>query len=209
MSKGKRKPAKKAAARKAPRRNAQRAQGASALAKAKATAERAATRARATAKGLRLRVGELEAKLRKRPARNPRRPPRGWWQDCMARVEARGGKHVRSARAVCGADWWNMPAAKRRAVVERLERQGNDRAAYALAKAERAHNRRRRNPPARVSNPTKELVEVVYREKKPGDARAYDYEHKFAGRRPRLVERNGRLQIHGGSYAMKDGWIHG
>ena len=97
-------------------------------------------------------------------------------------------------------------------------------AAHAMARAERRHARRnpkkkkrkngkrprRGNPsPFTRSNP-KELVSVTYREKKPGDAMAYDYEHDFRGKRPELKETGrGRLEIRGGSYSMRDGWIHG
>lgn len=89
-----------------------------------------------------------EAKTRKA---NPRRPPREWWARCLSSVEAQ--RYARDPAAVCGAAWWGLPAAKRAAIVRRLERskkRRERRLAVGIAKAERnrarAHRGRKPNP---------------------------------------------------------------
>lgn len=60
---------------------------------------------------------------------------------------------------------------------------------------------RRRNP--------RELVSLVYLEQKPGDCEPFEYEHEFEGDRPRLQMRGRSLQIRGGTYTTRGGWIEG
>ena len=64
---------------------------------------------------------------------NPRRPPRDWFRDCVAGVEAGGSAY--DPQAVCGAQWQRLSASQKRAAVRRHER------------------RRRRNPYELLSNP--------------------------------------------------------
>jgi len=152
-------------------------------------------------------VAHLRYKLREKAQRkNPRRPPRRWFDRCLASVEAR--HYARDPAAVCGAAWWRTPTKKRAAIVRRLERgtRRERRAAVAIAKAE--HRRHERQHP-RKPNPPRKLVQLVYRERKPGDDREYDYEHDFDGELPDLRMRGGAIQIDGGSYRTKKGWIHG
>ena len=140
---------------------------------------------------------------------NPRRPPRAWWEACIESVQRRGG--AANVSAVCGAAWWNMPAHRRMAIVRSLERAKDRRArgaALALARAEKARHAGRAVPRLRSPNP-RELVSLVYLEQKPGDPEPFEYEHEFAGDLPSLRMRGGALQIEGGSYRTKNGWIEG
>jgi hypothetical protein len=63
---------------------------------------------------------------------NIRRPPRGWFRDCVAGVRSgarRGRRRVRDPAAVCGAQWQHLSASQKRAAVRRHERRSNP---YAL-----------------------------------------------------------------------------
>jgi len=147
--------------------------------------------------------------------RNPRRPPKAWWDDCIARVQAASkasGRKVRDVRAVCGAAWFRLPPQRRAAIVRALEQAKSPRAkgaALALARLEKRHRRGRVNPcDTRRPNP-RELVSLVYLEQKPGDSRPYEYEHEFEGKLPKLTMRGGKAQIRGGSYETRDGWLEG
>jgi hypothetical protein len=155
---------------------------------------------------------ELAAAKNKK--RNPKRPPHAWWTRCLSSVEAQ--RYARDPAAVCSAAWWKLPAKRRAAILSRYERgtPRERRKAVALAKAER--NRvsyggpvRRAVGGSRRPNPPRELVSLVYLEQKPGDGEAYEYEHEFSGRRPRLSMRGHKLRIEGGTYTTKDGWIRG
>ena len=144
---------------------------------------------------------------------NPRHPPAAWWDRCLEGVKRAGGRRVREPRAVCGAAWWNLPPARRAAIVRKLEGARDPRArgaAVALARAEKKHHARRGGPVPvlRRSNP-RELVSLVYLEKKPGDGRPYEYEHDFSGDRPALEMRGGKAQIVGGTYTTRNGWLEG
>jgi hypothetical protein len=172
---------------------------------------------------------------------NPRRPPKAWWDDCIARVRAAAkasGRKVHDVRAVCGAAWFRLPPQRRAAIVRELERARDPRAKGAALALARLERRRQRNPktrdcggwdpndphgweqcdpktvpPAarrwlRRKNP-RELVSLVYLEQKPGDDRAYEYEHEFEGKLPKLTMRGGKAQIRGGSYETRDGWLEG
>lgn len=157
-------------------------------------------------------IRELEARQRRA---NPRRPPRAWWDDCIARVTAAGKlgrRRVREPRAVCGAAWWRLSPQRRAAIVRALERAKDPRAkgaALALARAERRHNEGRPcRGPERRPNP-REVVSLVYLEQKPGDREPYEYEHEFEGERPRLEMRGGKAQLRGGSYGTRAGWLEG
>jgi hypothetical protein len=142
---------------------------------------------------------------------NPRQPPGAWWDDCIAAVKRTG--RVREPRAVCGAAWWNLAPARRAAIVRKLERSPDRRArgaALALARAEKKHHAKHGGPARalRRSNP-RELVSLVYLEKKKGDRVPYEYEHDFEGERPILEMRGGKAQIRGGTYTARRGWLHG
>lgn len=156
-------------------------------------------------------IRELEARQRQA---NPKRPPRAWWDDCIARVEAAGrasGRRVREPQAVCGAAWWKLPSQRRAAIVRKLEGAKDARtrgAALALARLERRHNAGKPCGAERRGNP-RELVSLVYLEQKPGDGEPYEYEHAFEGERPSLSMRGGKAQIKGGSYITRDGWLEG
>lgn len=80
--------------------------------------------------------------------RNPRRPPKRWFDRCLRSVAAK--KYARDPAAVCAAAWWRRPPAERERIVRRLERGSHRerRTAVAIAKAEksRADGPRRRNP---------------------------------------------------------------
>lgn len=83
------------------------------------------------------------------PMRNPRRPPKRWFDRCLASVEAH--RHAADPAAVCGAAWWRMPARQRAAIVHRWERGSarQRRVAIAVAKAERNrvdHARKKKTP---------------------------------------------------------------
>jgi hypothetical protein len=71
------------------------------------------------------------------PMRNPRRPPKRWFDRCLASVQAH--RYAADPAAVCGAAWWRMPAHQRAAIVRRWERGSarQRRVAIAVAKAER------------------------------------------------------------------------
>jgi hypothetical protein len=166
---------------------------------------------------------QLACHVGRAKARRKNRPPSPWWDACIAGVEAKDGRGVRSASAACGASWWGMSEARRRAIVRRMARSRNPeqrRIAHAIARAERRHakrrprRRKRRATASTSSGPTrrnpKELVSLTYRETKPDDdGREHDYEHEFEGKLPQLKETRGRLRIKGGSYRIKEGWIHG
>lgn len=140
--------------------------------------------------------------------RTTRSNPREWWRPVIAKLE-----HTRAPRInpqSVGRKWWKLPEGRRRAIVLRLSREKDRRsraAALGLARAEAAHYARTRKP-LRLSNP-RELVSLVYSEKKPGDRQAYEYEHTFEGERPQLRMRGKALQIDGGTYTTKKGWIYG
>jgi hypothetical protein len=167
---------------------------------------------RATAERLRRELRSARRALREKKKPNPRRPPRDWWRLCLASVEAR--RYARDAAAVCGAAWWRKPPRERARIVRAYERgtPAQRRIAYAIARAEqnragkalRGTGGRKANPP-----PKRTLLELVYIEKKPGDSEEVEYEHRFSGHRPTLRMRGGRLQIDGGSYKTRDGWIYG
>lgn len=143
--------------------------------------------------------------------KNPRQPPKAWWDRCIRALEGKGKRKVRNARAVCGATWWSLPPARRAAIVRRLERSNDPRqrgAALALAREEKKHQGGRRRPERRT-NGRRELVSVVYEEQKPGDPEPFEYEHEFEGERPTLAMRGGALQVEGGSYRTRRGWIEG
>jgi hypothetical protein len=150
-----------------------------------------------------------------RAKKNPKRPQRAWWDDCIARVSAAGkasGRPVRDVEAVCGAAWWKLSPQRRAAIVRRLERARDPRAkaaALALARAEKQKSRGRCCPRrARLPNP-RELVSLVYLEQKPGDPEPTEYEHEFEGELPELTMRGGKAQIRGGSYGSRAGWLEG
>lgn len=158
----------------------------------------------------------LRSKACKVPAiRNPRQPPRAWWDDCIAgvrRAERASGRKVANVRAVCGASWWNLPPSRRAAIVRKLERSRNPQgqaACLALAHAEKAHHARHGGPTCERKGNPRELVSLVYAEQKPGDREVYEYEHEFAGELPTLAMRGGKAQIEGGSYTARDGWLEG
>lgn len=164
-------------------------------------------------------VKRLRAELEQRKT-NPRRPPRAWWNRCLASVSAQ--RHARDPAAVCGASWWGKTSDERRRVVERLERGSalDKRKAIALARAERnrhVRGSRRANSPkgrrgkassGRRDNPRRELFALAYKEQKPGDDRPYIYEHKFSKPRPTLAFRGGGIQAKGGRWFTSRGWIH-
>lgn len=90
----------------------------------------------------------LRKKIKERK-RNPRRPPKRWFDRCLASVTAH--RYARDPAAVCSAAWWKMPPSKRAAIVRRYERgtPRQRRVAVAIAKAERNRAEgppRRRNP---------------------------------------------------------------
>lgn len=152
----------------------------------------------------------------RRRASNPGRPPKAWWDDCIARVEAAArasGRKVREPRAVCGAAWWRLPPEKRAAIVRALEHAKDPRAkgaALALARLEKRRRRGKRVNACDTRRPNpRELVSLVYLEQKPGDREPYEYEHEFEGERPQLVMRGGKAQIRGGSYETRGGWLEG
>jgi hypothetical protein len=89
-----------------------------------------------------------EHEQRQRRHANPRRPPKAWWDDCIARVEAAAkasGRKVREPRAVCGAAWWSLPPQKRAAIVRALERAKHPRARGAALALARLEKKRRPN----------------------------------------------------------------
>jgi hypothetical protein len=144
----------------------------------------------------------------KRARSNPKRPPKRWFDDCIARVRASGTADAPAA--VCGAAWWKLPESRRRAIVQRYEHSKSKRGrtvALAMAKAERAHHHR--HHAKRKNNPPRKLVELVYLEQKSGDGEPTEYVHKFRGDLPDLSMRGGRLQVNGGTYRTKRGWIVG
>lgn len=174
---------------------------------------------------LRSKVRTLEEKLAKR--RNPRRPPREWWNRCLASVSAQ--RHAKDPAAVCGASWWAMPSSRRARIVRELEHGSprDRRRAVAIAKAERnrhARHGRQASKPAKTDkrkgerpranrrpNPLVPIHSVTYIEQKPGDRKPHLYEHEFEGRRPRLRKTDGKpLKIVRGNsgYSVRDGWIH-
>ncbi len=77
-----------------------------------------------------IRVGR---RRRRRPEQemesNPRRPPRQWFRDCVAGVEAGGSAY--DPQAVCGAQWQRLSASQKRAAVRRHERRRNPYDRYA------------------------------------------------------------------------------
>jgi hypothetical protein len=81
--------------------------------------------------------------------KNPNRPPRRWFDRCLASVSAR--KYARDPAAVCNAAWWKQPVKKRAAIVRRYERgtPRQRRFAVAIAKAEQS----RADGPPRKRNP--------------------------------------------------------
>lgn len=81
---------------------------------------------------------------KRNPRRRSRRPPRRWFDRCLATVTAQ--RYARDPAAVCGAAWWNMPASQREATVRRWERGSprERRLAVAVAKAERNRTHRRK-----------------------------------------------------------------
>lgn len=169
---------------------------------------------------LRSRVRTLEAKVKAR--RNPRRPPRAWWQACLSSVSAQ--HHAHDPAAVCGASWWRMPPKERAAIVRQMERAGpkQRRRAIAIAKAERnraargarkASGKKKKKKPRepRRKNPLVELHSVTYVEQKEGDRKPHLYEHEFDRPRPRLRKTDGRpLKIVRGASRtnVRGGWIH-
>lgn len=50
----------------------------------------------------------------------PERPPREWFNGCVASVTQHGG--ARNPRAVCGAMWAKKSDAEKRAIIEATER---------------------------------------------------------------------------------------
>lgn len=111
---------------------------------------------KAGCKPKRVRVGGESVVIRRRackapPVGNPRkkrqargqgpgrsrRPPGRWWDACLHSVEGR--RYAHDPAAVCGAAWWRMPVAQRRAIVRKMQRGAprQRRAAVAIAKAER------------------------------------------------------------------------
>lgn len=52
----------------------------------------------------------------------PHRPPKSWFDRCTAHVRRRGGKAVRSVRAICGRAWANLSEAEKRRTTRREER---------------------------------------------------------------------------------------
>ena len=117
---------------------------------------------------------------------------------------------------MCGAAWWKMAPRQREAIVRKLERAKDPRArAAALSLARLEQRRRKSNPgdcplsPGRRENPPRELVSLVYLEQKPGDREPFEYEHEFAGDRPKLAMRGGKAQLEGGSYRTRNGWLEG
>lgn len=83
------------------------------------------------------------------PMPNPRRPPKRWFDRCLASVTAQG--YADDPAAVCGAQWWRMPARERAAIVRRWERgsKRERRLAVAVAKAERNRMDHRRKKKTR------------------------------------------------------------
>lgn len=146
--------------------------------------------------------------------RNPKRPPKRWFDACLASVEAR--KYARDPAAVCAAAWWRRPLEQRMRIVRAMERgtRRDRRTAVAIAKAEQRRADKGAPKPKggreRRTNP-RELVSLVYLEQKPGDREPYEYEHEFEGDLPELGMRGGNLQIKraGSQYRTKKGWIHG
>lgn len=109
----------------------------------------------------------LRAKLSKRK-KNPRRPPKRWFDRCLASVTAQ--KYARDPAAVCSAAWWKMPTKKREAIVRRYERGSprQRRVAVAIAKAERNHADgppRRRNPAMSDAEAAREYTRTHWGEK--------------------------------------------
>lgn len=97
-------------------------------------------------------LGPLHQSARPSKTRkNPRRPPKRWFEHCLASVA--GQRHARDPAAICGAVWWRKPPTERARIVRQLERgtPRQRRAAVAIAKAER--NRADRRPPPRMGNP--------------------------------------------------------
>jgi hypothetical protein len=98
-------------------------------------------------RSLKARNAKLTEKLAAR--KNPRRPPKRWFDRCLASVSAR--KYARDPAAVCSAAWWKQKPAKRAAIVRRLERgtPRQRRFAVGIAKAEQ----KRADGPPRKKNP--------------------------------------------------------
>jgi hypothetical protein len=98
-------------------------------------------------RSLKARNAKLTKKLAAR--KNPRRPPKRWFDHCLASVAAR--KYARDPAAVCSAAWWKQKPAKRAAIVRRLERgtPRQRRFAVGIAKAEQ----KRADGPPRKKNP--------------------------------------------------------
>lgn len=130
----------------------------------------------------------------KRPvARNPSRPPAAWWRRCIERIEKRDPQaRVRSPAAVCGASWWRLPELQRAAIVARLERgkgRRDRRQAYALARAEERH-RRKKNPKEDDAGARREYVRTHWGERGSGrvrKARAARPDHGTATELGKLV----------------------
>jgi len=81
---------------------------------------------------------------RRRARAGSKRPPKKWWDHCVAAVKAAGKRarhRARSPEAVCGAEWYKKmgPTAKKRAKKRHPE---HGRAAHHTRK-HRAHRRRR------------------------------------------------------------------
>jgi hypothetical protein len=125
-------------------------------------------------------------------------------------VNIHPGRLRNPPRVTCPPSWWRLPFHERARVIRKLATSSNARArraAVALILAEQDRRRRARSP-RRKRNP-RELVSLVYREKKPGDREAFDYEHEFEGELPMLEMRGGAVQIKGGTYTTRRGWIEG
>lgn len=84
--------------------------------------------------------------LATRAQANPRRPPRRWFDRCLASVTAR--KYARDPAAVCSAAWWRMSPAQRERTVRKLER-GSPRQRRAAVAIARAEQQRADGPPRR------------------------------------------------------------
>ena len=69
----------------------------------------------------------------------PRRPPKSWWDRCVAAV-ARGGKVIDPAK-ICGATWYKRMSEEARAAVLAAVEKGNEQVRRAAPKPKRAPKR--------------------------------------------------------------------